>query len=193
MSRIIIPGLIIGSLVHIAKFGAAIGTGDQAKTVSADWLPVPPTDEAPGPWLYMGKIRTSTPQIEPKTSEIEGTNKGGTYETEEMLLTTKRKFLFSSNYITPEFLQLSFGLREDWGTEQVVFDSGSPQIDVYVYTEWTDAYRDGAKIMSACMQGRLRLVNPAKAASDPALAEFELSVVHNQLCKLTPDADYSVV
>ena len=73
-----------------------------------------------------------------------------------MLLTTKRKFLFSSNYITPEFLQLSFGLREDWGTEQVVFDSGSPQIDVYVYTEWTDAYRDGAKIMSACMQGRLR-------------------------------------
>lgn len=25
MSRIIIPGLIIGSLVHIAKFGAAIG------------------------------------------------------------------------------------------------------------------------------------------------------------------------
>ena len=88
---------------------------------------------------------------------------------------------------------LSFGLREDWGTEQVVFDSGSPQIDVYVYTEWTDAYRDGAKIMSACMQGRLRLVNPAKAASDPALAEFELSVVHNQLCKLTPDADYSVV
>ena len=47
--------------------------------------------------------------------------------------------------------------------------------------------------MSACMQGRLRLVNPAKAASDPALAEFELSVVHNQLCKLTPDADYSVV
>ena len=82
----------------------------------------------------MGKIRTSNPQIEPKTSEIEGTNKGGTYETEEMLLTTKRKFLFSSNYITPEFLQLSFGLREDWGTEQVVFDSGSPQIDVYVYT-----------------------------------------------------------
>ena len=90
MSRIIIPGLIIGSLVHITKFGAAIGTGDQAKTVSADWLPVPPTDEAPGPWLYMGKIRTSNPQIEPKTSEIEGTNKGGTYETEEMLLTTKR-------------------------------------------------------------------------------------------------------
>ena len=150
MSRIIIPGLIIGSLVHIAKFGAAIGTGDQAKTVSADWLPVPPTDEAPGPWLYMGKIRTSNPQIEPKTSEIEGTNKGGTYETEEMLLTTKRKFLFSSNYITPEFLQLSFGLREDWCT-------------------------------------------PAMAAAEPALAEFELSVVHNLLCKRTPDAYYSVV
>lgn len=181
MSRIIIPGLIIGSLVHIAKFGAAIGTGDQAKTVSADWLPVPPTDEAPGPWLYMGKIRTSNPQIEPKTSEIEGTNKGGTYETEEMLLTTKRKFLFSSNYITPEFLQLSFGLREDWGTEQVVFDSGSPQIDVYVYTEWTDAYRDGAKIMSAACRDacawstrprrpRIRLwPNSSSRSSTPAL------------------------
>lgn len=190
MSRFIIPGLIIGSQVHIAKFGAAITSGGQSQTVSADWLPVPPTDEAPGPWLYMGKIRSSNPQIETKTGEIEGTNDGGTYEIEELQLATKRKFLFSSNYITPEFLQLSFGLREDWGTEQVVFDSGSPQIDVYVYTEWTDAYRDGARIMSACMQGRLRLVNPAKAASDPALAEFELSVIYNPLCKLTPDADY---
>ena len=40
------------------------------------------------------------------------------------------------------------------------------------------------------MQGRLRLVNPAKAASDPSLAEFELSVIYNPLCKLTPDEDY---
>ena len=190
MSRFIIPGLIIGSKVSIAKFGASIGSGDQAKTVSAHWLPVPPSDEDPGPWLYMGKVRTSNPQIEPKTAEIEGTGGAGTYETEEMQLVTKRKFLFSSNYITPEFLQLSFGLKEDWGTEQVIFAAGSTQIDVYVYTEWTDAYRDGARIMSACMQGRLRLVNPAKAASDPSLAEFELSVVYNPLCKLTPDADY---
>ena len=45
--------------------------------------------------------------------------------------------------------------------------------------------------MSACMQGRLRLVNPAKAASDPSLAEFELSVIYNPLCKLTPDEDYA--
>ena len=40
-------------------------------------------------------------------------------------------------------------------------------------------------------QGRLRLVNPAKAASDPSLAEFELSVIYNPLCKLTPDEDYA--
>ena len=129
MSRFIIPGLIIGSKVSIAKFGASIGSGDQAKTVSADWLPVPPSDEDPGPWLYMGKVRTSNPQIEPKTAEIEGTSVGGPDETEEMQLVTKRKFLFASNYITPEFLQLSFGLREDWGTEQVVFAAGSTQID----------------------------------------------------------------
>ena len=38
----------------------------------------------------------------PKTAEIEGTSVGGTYETEEMQLGTKRKFLFASNYITPE-------------------------------------------------------------------------------------------
>lgn len=190
MSRFVIPGLIIGSTVHIAKFGATIGSGDQSQTVSADWLPVPPTAEAPGPWLYMGKVRSSNPQIEPKTAEIEGAGGAGTYETEEMQLVTKRKFLFSSNYITPEFLQLSFGLREDWGVEQAIFAAGSTQIDVYVYTEWTDAYRDGARIMSACMQTRLRLVNPAKAVSDPSLAEFENSVVYNPLCKLTPDADY---
>ena len=95
MSRFIIPGLIIGSKVSIAKFGAVIGSGEPSKTVSADWLPVPPTAEAPGPWLYMGRIRTSNPQIETKTGEIEGTNDGGTYETEELQLTTKRKFLFA--------------------------------------------------------------------------------------------------
>ena len=41
MSRFVIPGLIIGSKVSIAKFGASIGSGDQAKTVSDNWLPVP--------------------------------------------------------------------------------------------------------------------------------------------------------
>ena len=43
MSRFIIPGLIIGSKVSIAKFGAVIGSGEPSKTVSADWLPGPPT------------------------------------------------------------------------------------------------------------------------------------------------------
>ena len=38
MSRFIIPGLIIGSKVSIAKFGAVIGSGEPSKTVSADWL-----------------------------------------------------------------------------------------------------------------------------------------------------------
>ena len=92
MSRFIIPGLIIGSKVSIAKFGAVIGNDEPSKTVSADWLPVPPTAEAPGPWLYMGRIRTSNPQIETKTGEIEGANDGGTYETEELQLTTKRRW-----------------------------------------------------------------------------------------------------
>lgn len=55
MSRFIIPGLIIGSKVSIAKFGASIGSGDQAKTVSADWLPVPPSDEDPGPLALHGQ------------------------------------------------------------------------------------------------------------------------------------------
>lgn len=41
MSRFIIPGLIIGSKVSIAKFGAVIGNDEPSKTVSADWLPVP--------------------------------------------------------------------------------------------------------------------------------------------------------
>lgn len=190
MKRLILQGLIIGSRVRIAKFGAPLGTGTPSQSVSADWLPVPPSAEAPGPWLNMGKIRTSKPVIETKTLDIEGANDSGTYDNEEMLLTTKRKFQFTTNYITPEFLQLSFGLSAELepGVEQMVFGSGSTQIDVYLYTEWTDAYRDGAPILSAVMQGRLRLVNPAEAKSDAALAEFELSVVTNPLCKLTPAA-----
>ena len=36
MSRLIIPGLIIGSKVSIAKFGAVISSGEPSKTVSAD-------------------------------------------------------------------------------------------------------------------------------------------------------------
>ena len=49
MSRFIIPGLIIGSKVSIAKFGAVISSDEPSKTVSADWLPGPPPAAAPGP------------------------------------------------------------------------------------------------------------------------------------------------
>lgn len=55
MSRFIIPGLIIGSKVSIAKFGAVIGSGEPSKTVSADWLPVPPTSGSPRPLALYGQ------------------------------------------------------------------------------------------------------------------------------------------
>ena len=53
MSRFIIPGLIIGSKVSIAKFGAVIGSDEPSKTVSADWLP--PDSGSPRPLALYGQ------------------------------------------------------------------------------------------------------------------------------------------
>lgn len=55
MSRLIIPGLIIGSKVSIAKFGAVISSGEPSKTVSADWAARPPDCGSPRPLALYGQ------------------------------------------------------------------------------------------------------------------------------------------
>lgn len=58
--------LIGGMPIRIAKFGAT----DGSKTVGADARPAVPTSEAPGPWLYLGKIKSGQVEQVKKTSRL---------------------------------------------------------------------------------------------------------------------------
>ncbi len=177
--------IILGARVRIAKF-----KDDPTKPVNADSLPTPPTTEDAGPWVTLGRIRTAKPQLDKKTSDIEGVGDDGIYQTTEISIISKRKLLFTTNDITPEALQLTFGLKDAIAdtVEQAVFGSSSNTIDCWLYLELTDSYRNGSNMANMTMCGKLSLTNPLEAKSDPALAEYELMVVPNDLAKFTSTA-----
>ena len=75
--------LIGGMPVRIAKFGVT----DGSKTVGVDACPAIPTSEAPGPWLYLGKIKSGQVEQVKKNVQIEGVNDAtGMYETEDVTM-----------------------------------------------------------------------------------------------------------
>ena len=75
--------LIGGMPIRIAKFGAT----DGSKTVGADACPAIPTSEAPGPWLYLGKIKSGQVEQVKKNVQIEGVNDAtGMYEMEDVTM-----------------------------------------------------------------------------------------------------------
>ena len=101
--------LIGGMPVRIAKFGAT----DGSKTVGADACPAIPTSEAPGPWLYLGKIKSGQVEQVKKNVQIEGVNDAtGMYETEDVTMVQQYKLKFTTQYIAPEVIQLAFGVSE---------------------------------------------------------------------------------
>lgn len=177
--------IILGARVRIAKFKA-----DPTKPINADSLPTLPTAEDAGPWVTLGRIRTAKPQTDYKTADIEGVGDNGIYSTQEMRMASKIKLLFTTNDVAPEALQLTFGLRNEIQdtVEQTLFGSSGNYIECWLHLELTDAYRNGADMANMTMCGRLSLTNPLEAKSDPALAEYELMVVPNDLAKFTSTA-----
>ena len=183
---------ILGARVWIVTIGQTItgGSGENNK-VSDTVLPELPESYAnPGDWVTQGKIRTAKPQTDYKTADVEGVDDTGAYKITELKLATKRKLQFSTNDITPEAFQMTFGLLNELseGVEQAVFASGSDSIEVWMCFELTDAYRTETGLARMFLRGSLSLQNPLEAKSDPAQADYELSIKPNALAMFVAGA-----
>ena len=176
---------ILGARVWIVTIGQTItGGSGENNTVSDAVIPELPESYAnPGDWLTLGKVRTAKPQTDYKTADVEGVDDTGAYKVTEMKLAQKRKLQFSTNDITPEAFQMTFGLTSAIveGEEQAVFASGNDSLEVWACYELTDAYRAQTGIARILVRGTLSLQNPLEAKSDPAQADYELSVKPNAL------------
>lgn len=182
--------MIVGSRIWICRIGTTTGS-EPANTVSDSVLPeLPESYATPGDWVSLGKIKTWQPQTEFKTADAEGVDDTGAYKVTELKLATKRKMQFTTNDITPEAWELTFGLKEQIssGGKQSVFASGNDTIEVWLVVEITDAYRTETNLARAVVRGKLSLQNPLDAKSDPAEAQYELSVVSNPLAEFTENA-----
>lgn len=176
--------MILGARAWIVTISQTItgGSGENNK-VSDTVLPELPESYAnPGDWTPLGKVRTAKPQTDYKTAEAEGVDDTGAYKITELKLATKRKLQFSTNDIAPEAFQMTFGLLEEPGEdEQAVFASGNDSLEVWLCLELTDAYRTQTGIARILVRGVLSLQNPLEAKSDPAQADYELSIKPNAL------------
>lgn len=184
--------MILGSRLWICRIGTVVtsGAGSSATTtaVSDSFVPEPPASLAqPGAWTPLGKLRSFKPQTDYKQSEVEGVDDTGAYKTTELKLATKRKLQFSTNDITPEAFELTFGLKGaiTSGAVKQLFESGNDSIEVWAYVDLTDAYRSETGLASFPVRGTLSLQNPLEAKSDPAQADYELSVKPNSLNEFT--------
>ncbi len=176
--------MILGAKVWICRLGTEIPGSVSGNKVSDTVLPeLPSSYDEPGAWVPLGKIRSSKPQTDYKTVDIEGVPDDGTYSITELKLATKRKIQFSTNDITPEAFELTFGLQQQItpGGEQAVFASGNDSLEVWLVMELTDAYRSTQNLARITLRGKLSLQNPLEAKSDPAQADYELNVVVNPL------------
>ena len=184
---------ILGARVWIVTIGQTItGGSGENNTVSDAVIPELPESYAnPGDWLTLGKVRTAKPQTDYKTADVEGVDDTGAYKVTEMKLAQKRKLQFSTNDITPEAFQMTFGLTSAIvdGEEQAVFASGNDSLDVWACYELTDAYRTQTGIARILVRGVLSLQNPLEAKSDPAQADYELSVKPNPLAMFVAGTD----
>ena len=176
---------ILGARVWIVTIGQTItGGSGENNMVSDTVIPELPESYADaGDWIPLGKIRTAKPQTDYKTADVEGVDDTGAYKVTEMKLAQKRKLQFSTNDITPEAFQMTFGLTSAIvdGEEQAVFASGNDSLEVWACYELTDAYRTQTGIARILVRGVLSLQNPLEAKSDPAQADYELSVKPNAL------------
>ena len=177
--------LIGGMPIRIAKFGAT----DGSKTVGADACPAIPTPTLPVLGCTWAKSRAAR-WSRSRDVQIEGVNDAtGMYETEDVTMVQQYKIKFTTQYIAPEVIQLAFGVADELADNQeaVPFVSNG-EIKVWLYGRLTDHAENGKELMEWCVMGRLRLTNTPNFASDPATAEWELSIEYSPLQKLTPKA-----
>lgn len=184
---------ILGARVWIVTIGQTItgGSGENNKVSDAVIPELPESYANPGDWLTLGKVRTAKPQTDYKSADVEGVDDTGAYKVTELKLAQKRKLQFSTNDISPEAFQMTFGLTSAIvdGEEQAVFASGNDSLEVWACYELTDAYRTQTGIARILVRGVLSLQNPLEAKSDPAQADYELSVKPNPLAMFVAGTD----
>lgn len=125
-----------------------------------------------------------------KNVQIEGVNDAtGMYEMEDVTMVQQYKLKFTTQYIAPEVIQLAFGVADELADNQeaVPFISNG-EIKVWLYGLRRTTPKTARDLMEWCVMGRLRLTNTPNFASDPATAEWELSIEYSPLQKLTPKA-----
>ena len=149
-----------------------------------------PPPKLPAPGCTWAKSRAARWSRSRRTSRLRGVNDAtGMYETEDVTMVQQYKLKFTTQYIAPEVIQLAFGVADELADNQeaVPFVSNG-EIKVWLYGRLTDHAENGKELMEWCVMGRLRLTNTPNFASDPATAEWELSIEYSPLQKLTPKA-----
>lgn len=183
MNRAFIPGTIL----YIAIYGHSEET--QGPYVSETSKPATPTvgTDPEYPWLFFGKVRQFQALSDSKTVPVEGVAKNGSLSSLELRLRTISRFRFTTNWTTPETLQLAFGTRSQIANNkpQPFFESNG-EIDVWMYSQMVDLTAGNRRLLITESTGSLRLVQSPTWNSDAISNEFELMVRDNPLSHITP-------
>lgn len=178
-----VDNLIGGMIIRIAKFGETVTAGN---TVGEGAKPDAPTPEKPGPWLTLGKIKTDTSERQKKTATVEGVNDAGFYEMRDLSIAQQSKLKFTTQEVTPEAIQLAFGVAGCLEDDQEAAPfSSSGNIRCWVYGELRNSGNNAEKLAHFCVMGDLSLTNSPNFASDPVTCEFELSIKNSPLATFT--------
>lgn len=182
----------------VARDGSFIALNDSPiwAALSRWRTPYPPFDYGSGMWWRPVKWRvaekkglvTDEDMARIESQRPESFNHDVALDT-NVTMVQQYKLKFTTQYIAPEVIQLAFGVAgelED-NQEAVPFVSNG-EIKVWLYGRLTDHAENGKELMEWCVMGRLRLTNTPNFASDPATAEWELSIEYSPLQKLTPKA-----
>ena len=162
-----VDNLIGGMIIRIAKFGETVTAGN---TVGEGAKPDAPTPEKPGPWLTL----------------VEGVNDAGFYEMRDLSIAQQSKLKFTTQEVTPEAIQLAFGVADNLEDDQEAAPfSSSGNIRCWVYGELRNSGNNAEKLAHFCVMGDLSLTNSPNFASDPVTCEFELSIKNSPLATFT--------
>lgn len=169
----IFKGMIAGSCLQIARFGAM----DGEVAVDENHRPADESDV----WESLGRLESSSPVIENTPNEIIQTNcKTGKYDRQNLMLNTASGYDFTSRDISWTTLELMFGITKTDGNVYIPFSS-SGNIQVWVKVTLTDALDNGRELGKIYFQGDLTLTTPPTASVDPVTSTFNVSIVYNSL------------
>ena len=179
--------MFLGAKIWIAKLGEKVQDEEQQE-VSNTFHPAAPTSYAdPGAWTLLGGMNEAKVEHETESKEIKRVLDDGRYHTQEIKLVKKSNIKFTTPDITPEAFRLTFGLEKDITDTkpQKAFAAGVQGLEVWVCIDMTDGYRGENQIARVIVRARLSLENPVEAKDDVATAQYDLSVIDNELNEFT--------